>query len=60
MLGVFSLGRRKLRAEMIEVFKMTRGIDKVNMGKLFGIDELEISWIWEFFYIVFEPYCSIL
>ena len=38
-LGMFSLRRRRLRGDMIEVFKMIHGIDKVNLGKLFCIDE---------------------
>ena len=33
-LGMFSLRRRKLRGDMIEEFKMIRGVDKVNLGKL--------------------------
>ena len=40
-LGMFSLGRRRLRGNMIEVFKMIHGINKVNLGKLFCIDEAE-------------------
>ena len=35
-LGMFSLGRN-----MIEVFKMIQGIDNVNLGELFYIDEDE-------------------
>ena len=38
-LSMFSLRRRRLRGDMIEVFKMIQGIDKVNLGKLFSIDE---------------------
>ena len=38
-LGIFSLRRRRLRGNMIEVFKMNQGIDKVNIGKLFYIVE---------------------
>ena len=34
-LGMFSLRRRGLTGDMIEVFKMIHGIDKVNLGKLF-------------------------
>ena len=37
--GILSLRRRRLRGDMIEVLKMTHGIDKVNLGKLFFIDE---------------------
>ena len=40
-LGMFSLRSRRLRGDMIEVFRMIRGIDKVNLGKLFYIDEDE-------------------
>ena len=36
-LSMFSLRRRRLRGDMIEVFKMICGIGKVN--KLFCIDE---------------------
>ena len=39
MLGMFSVKRRRLRADMIEVFKMICSIDKVNLGKSFCIDE---------------------
>ena len=35
----FSLRRRRLRGDMIELFKMIRGIEKVNLGKLLCIDE---------------------
>ena len=38
-LGIFSLRRRRLRGDMIGVFKMIQGIDKVNLGKLFCIYE---------------------
>ena len=38
-LGIFSMGRRRLRGDVIEVFKMIHGINKVNLGKLFCIDE---------------------
>ena len=34
-LGMFSLRRGIFRRDMIEVLVMTRGIDKVNLGKLF-------------------------
>ena len=40
-LGMFSLRRRRLRGDMIEVFKMIRDIDKVNLVELFCIDEDE-------------------
>ena len=38
-LGMFSLRYKRLRGDMIEVFKMIHGIDKVNLGKLFNMDE---------------------
>ena len=38
-LSVFSLRRKRLRGDMIEVFKMILGIDKGNLGSLFCIDE---------------------
>ena len=38
-LGMFSLRRRRLSGDMIEIFKMIHVIDKVNLGKLFCIDE---------------------
>ena len=34
-LSMFLLKLRKLRGDMIEVFKIIHGIDKVNLGKLF-------------------------
>ena len=37
--NIFSLRCRRLRGDMIEVFKMIYGIDKVNLGKLFCVDE---------------------
>ena len=40
-LGMFSLRLRRLRGDMIEVFKMIHGVDKVNLGNLFCIDEVE-------------------
>ena len=40
-LGMFSLICRRLKGDMTEVFKMIRGIDNVNLGKLFCIDEDE-------------------
>ena len=36
---MFSLRRRRLRGDMIEVFKMINGTGKVNLGKLFCTDE---------------------
>ena len=37
-MGKCSLRRRRLRGDMIEMFKMIHGIDKVNMGKLLYIE----------------------
>ena len=39
--GMLSLRRRRLRGDMIEVFKMIHGIDKINIGKRFCLDEDE-------------------
>ena len=38
---MLSLRHRRLRGDMIEVFKMICGIDTVNLGKLFFKDEDE-------------------
>ena len=38
-MGMFSLRRGRLRGDMIKLFKMIHGIDKVNLGKLFSIYE---------------------
>ena len=38
-LGIFSLRHKRIRNNMIEVFKIIHGIDKVNLGKSFCIDE---------------------
>ena len=38
-LGMFSLRSRRIRGEMIEVFKKIHGMDKKNLGKLFCMDE---------------------
>ena len=40
-LDTFSLGHRRLKGDMIDVFKMIYSIDKVNLGKLSYIDENE-------------------
>ena len=40
-LGMFSLRCRTLRGDIIEMFKMIHSIDKVNLGKVFCIDEDE-------------------
>ena len=38
-LGMFSLSHRRFKGDMIEVFKMIQGIDEINLGKLFCIQE---------------------
>ena len=38
-LGTLSLRCRRLKGNMIKVFKMIHLTDKVNLGKLFCIDE---------------------
>ena len=38
-LGMFSLRRRRFSGDMIEVFKMIYGIAKVNLEKVFWINE---------------------
>ena len=38
-LDIFSLRCRRLRGDMIEVFNMIHGMDKVNLRKLFCIEE---------------------
>ena len=38
---MFSLRRMIFRGDMIDMFKMIHGIDKINLGKLFCIDEDE-------------------
>ena len=41
MLSMLSLRRRRLKGDVIEVFKMIHGIDKVNLENLFCINEDE-------------------
>ena len=38
-LGMFSLRCRRLKGDMIEVFKIIHGRDKLNLWKLFCLDE---------------------
>ena len=38
-LDIFSLRYKRLRGDMFKVFKMIQVIDKINLGKLFCIDE---------------------
>ena len=42
-LGLFSLKRRRLRGKLREVYKIMRGIDKVNSWKIFPRAEMTIT-----------------
>lgn len=46
---MFSLGQRRMRGHIIEVYKIMRGIDEVDCGKLFhmsGVDKMRGYRFW--------------
>ena len=42
-LALFSMERRRRRGDLIEIYKIMRGIDKVNSWKLFPRAEMTIT-----------------
>ena len=56
-LGILSLRRRRLRGDMIEVSKIIHGIKKVNVGKLFRINENGITKLYRSFVRSHLEYC---